>query len=160
MQEQRYVRWQYDVVKVCRRCCALHIAEEIEIDWFALGLAERADSSSQFAEAGMSVAWLDTFQGRAQLCDVSDGLGQYFELAAESHDLRSLRRRFSGQSCEGLLLSLYEASLTSPCSCAHAEGFIQHNQQQPSIGVFRAPADKGIGKRQNHQQHQRKPQCE
>ncbi len=78
---------------------------------------ERADCAPKIAEVCVAVAGLDAFKGGAKLCVIGDGLRQDFDLSAESHDLRGLRRDgLADSAAKRLLFCVGKAS-----ACAHAE---------------------------------------
>ena len=70
------------------------------------------------------------------------------ELAAECHDLCSLRVRFGGERRERLLFGVGEVS-----AGAHAERVVENDEEETIVGACGSSAHKRIGERQHEKQN-------
>ena len=127
------------------RCMSL---KRCEIDGAVNSLCQCADSAAQLAEVGVAVSGLDALKRGAQLRIVGDRLGEQVHLSAEG------RRSVLFQQC-GLA-----ASAASACCFASAKRvparmlkeLIEHDKQQPAVGISCGAAHKRIGESQHDKQ--------
>ena len=112
-----------------------------------------AHSARQFAKVAVAVAGLNGLHGGAQGGLVLDGLGHEAQLRAERRYLTA-RGAFAGEHPHGLGFGIRQAG-----AGAHAEGVVDHQQQQAVAGEGgRVAVDERIGEGENQQQKHQQPQ--
>ena len=119
-------------------------------------ICERAERSREFAEITVRVSGLETFHGGAQRTRVHCGLREHLKLRTQRHDLRAVGWPSRRQDGKRLLARIGQAR-----PGAHAEGIIDHQQQEFLAVHIRGRAiDEWIRERQREQQKQQRAQRE